>query len=48
MFDEDWFELFADINEIISHAEKHYVNLYYPIIGRTEYKLIDRAIKLLN
>lgn len=44
----DWLELYADIDEIMSYAERHYVDLYYPIISRTEYKLIDRAVKLLN
>lgn len=42
----EWFELYADMDEIMSYAEDHYVDLYYPIISRTEYKLIDRAVKL--
>lgn len=42
----DWFELYADLDEIMNYAEEHYVELYYPLISRTEYKLIDRAIKL--
>lgn len=43
-----WYELYADIEEIMSYAEEHYVNLYYPIISRIEYKLIDRGIKLIR
>lgn len=43
-----WYELYADIEEIISYAEEHYVDLYYPIISRIEYKLIDRGIKLIR
>ena len=44
----NWFELYADIDEIMSYAEDHYVDLYCPVISRTEYKLIDRACKLLK
>lgn len=43
-----WNELYADIEEIMSYAEEHYVDLYYPIISRIKYKLIDRGIKLIR
>jgi len=42
----EWFELYADLKEIMNYAEEYYVDLYYSVISRTEYKLIDRAIKL--
>ena len=40
----DWDTRYADFSYITNYAEENYIDLYYPIISRREYKLIDRAI----
>lgn len=42
----DWLELYADVGDVLSYAEEHYIDLYYPIISKTEYKLLDKEIQL--
>lgn len=38
--------LYANIDDIISYADKNYVDLYLPIISRKEYKMIDKGLIL--
>lgn len=44
--DTDESERYADFNDIICYAERNCVNLYLPVLSRTEYKLTDRVVKL--
>ena len=40
-------EMYADLDEILQWAENNYVDVYMPIISRKEYKMIDRALRLI-
>lgn len=42
---KDTEELFADLNSILVYAEKNHVEVHYPTLSHTEYKLEDRWIK---
>ena len=39
-------ELYADLDDILTFAEKNYIRVCMPMISRKEYKMIDRAIIL--
>lgn len=40
-------EMYADLDEILQWAENNYIDVYMPIISRKEYKMIDRALRLI-
>ena len=40
-------EMYADLVEILQWAENNYIDVYMPIISRKEYKMIDRALRLI-
>lgn len=40
-------EMYADLDEILQWAENNYIDVYMPIISRKEYKMMDRALRLI-
>lgn len=40
-------EMYADLDEILRWTEDNYVDVYMPIISRKEYKMMDRALRLI-
>lgn len=40
-------EMYVDLDEILRWAENNYVDVYMPIISRKEYKMMDRALRLI-
>lgn len=40
-------EMYVDLDEIRRWAENNYVDVYMPIISRKEYKMMDRALRLI-
>lgn len=39
-------EMYIDLDNLLSYAERENVNVYLPMISRNEYKMIDRALIL--
>ena len=40
-------EMYADLDEILQWAENNYIDVYMLIISRKEYKMMDRALRLI-